>query len=80
VTGGVVYRGSAEPTLVGAYLFADYCSGNVWLIDAAVRTPQVPVLALRSDRAISSFGEDESGEAYATDLAAGELVRVATGP
>ena len=63
---------------VGAYVFADYCSGNVWLIDAGVREPQIPTLALRGDRSISAFGEDESGEAFATDIEAGELVRIET--
>jgi glucose/arabinose dehydrogenase len=76
VTGGIVYRGAAYPALVGGYLFADYCSGNVWLIDAAASEVRDPPLVLESGRSISSFGEDEAGEIYATDLGAGELVRV----
>ena len=80
VTGGVVYRGSAQPELAGGYVFADACSGNVWLLDPASDERQEPVLVLDSGRAISSFGEDEAGEAYATDLGSGELLRiVATG-
>jgi glucose/arabinose dehydrogenase len=75
VTGGFVYRG-AYPALVGGYLFADYCSGNVWLIDAAAEEVRDPRLVLESGRSISSFGEDQSGELYATDLGAGELLRV----
>ncbi len=80
VIGGVVYRGSDQPALVGGYVFADYGSGNVWLIDAALDGPTDPVLALASDATISSFGEDEAGEVYATDLAAGELLRVRAVP
>ena len=79
VTGGLVYRGSAQPVLVGGYVFADYCSGNVWLLDPSTDEPQDPVLALESGRSISSFGEDEAGEAFATDLASGELVRLVAG-
>jgi uncharacterized repeat protein (TIGR03806 family) len=30
VIGGVVYRGSRLPDLQGAYIFADYVSGNIW--------------------------------------------------
>ena len=37
VIGGVVYRGQAVPALRGAYLFADYCSGTLWAIDAERR-------------------------------------------
>ena len=80
VIGGVVYRGSEQPALVGGYVFADYGSGNVWLIDAALDGPTEPVLALESNATISSFGEDEAGEVYATDLAAGELLRVRVVP
>ena len=80
VIGGVVYRGSDQPALVGGYVFADYGSGNVWLIDAATDGPTDPVLALESGATISSFGEDEGGEVYATDLASGELLRVVAVP
>ena len=80
VIGGVVYRGSEQPSLVGGYVFADYGSGNIWLIDAAVAGPTEPVLAVASDATISSFGEDEAGEVYATDLAAGEVLRVRAVP
>jgi glucose/arabinose dehydrogenase len=76
VTGGLVYRGSAQPALAGGYVFADYCSGNVWLLDPSTDGPQEPPLVLESGRSISSFGEDETGEAYATDLAGGALVRL----
>jgi hypothetical protein len=75
VTGGGVYRGAAYPALAGAYLFADYCSGNVWAIDARTTESHDPTIVLASGRSISSFGEDEAGEMYLTDLA-GTLLRV----
>ena len=34
MTGGAVYRGTAQPALAGWYVFADYCSGRMWLLDA----------------------------------------------
>jgi glucose/arabinose dehydrogenase len=75
VTGGNVYRGSAYPALAGGYLFADYCSGNVWAIDArSDRVSELTIVA-ESGRAISSFGEDATGELYVTDLS-GALLRV----
>ena len=32
VTGGAVYRGTAQPALAGWYVFADYCSGRMWVL------------------------------------------------
>jgi glucose/arabinose dehydrogenase len=67
VTGGYVYRGSIS-SLVGAFVFGDYCSGVVWAVDASERTEQEPVELLTTDYSISSFGLDEAGELYVTDL------------
>ena len=75
VTGGVVYRGSEWPGLRGAYLFADYCSGTLWAIDARSDVVEAPVVVAETGRSISSFGEDEAGELYVTDLD-GALLRV----
>lgn len=78
VTGGYVYRGRNFPELQGGYLFADYCSGNMWVIDAAVDGPVEPTLVSSSERALSSFGRDEDGELYVTDIGSGEVLRVAS--
>ena len=79
--GGYVYRGSAIPGLVGTYLFGDECSGTIRAVAAAGLAGQAPVVILESHRAISSFGEDEAGECYLTDLASGDLLQVvATSP
>ncbi|MGQ0669009.1 MAG: PQQ-dependent sugar dehydrogenase [Actinomycetota bacterium] len=80
VTGGFVYRGPRFPALVGAYLFGDYCSGTIWALDASVRGRQTPVPLLQTDHAISSFGEDETGELYLTDLASGEVFQIVGRP
>lgn len=74
VTGGYVYRGQRFPALVGTYLYADFCSGRIWGIDAA--EPSQPVLLLESGSAISSFGEDEDGGLYVTDLGRGTVQQV----
>jgi glucose/arabinose dehydrogenase len=71
VTGGPVYRGSRLPELVGATLYADYCSGTVWRLDGAGATPQV---LLETGFPVSSFGEDAEGEVYVLDYAAGRLL------
>jgi hypothetical protein len=75
VTGGYVYRGTAWPELRGGYLFADYCSGRMWAIDARQDQLDTPTLVLESGHTISSFGQDDAGELYVTDLG-GSLLRV----
>ena len=64
VTGGYVYRGRRLPTLHGAYLYADFCSGKIWALrhDGAAVTEQM--LVADTGLSISSFGEDASGEVY----------------
>ncbi|HEY7132190.1 MAG TPA: PQQ-dependent sugar dehydrogenase [Candidatus Limnocylindrales bacterium] len=80
VTGGDVYRGAGSPVLVGGYVFGDYCSGRIWVVSATAASPAVPTL-VRSDTAsphlsISSFGRDEAGELYVTDLGGGGVYRI----
>jgi glucose/arabinose dehydrogenase len=80
VIGGSVYRGTTQPLLAGGYLFADYCSGRIWAIDPGVTEPAEPILVAESGATISSFGEDEAGEMYATDLSSGQLYLVTASP
>jgi hypothetical protein len=75
VTGGFVYRGSAEPALVGHYVFTDFFSGNLWTLSGGGSIFHGSTGAM-----ISSFGESESGELYAVDLVAGMLYRVIAPP
>jgi glucose/arabinose dehydrogenase len=75
VTGGFVYRGSAQaPGLRGVYTFGDYCSGRVWGLS---RTPdggwQRTQLLQAAGVQVSSFGEDESGEIFVTSLSEGVI-------
>jgi glucose/arabinose dehydrogenase len=76
VTGGYVYRGSQYPVLQGVYIFGDYCSGLVWATisnpDGSWNTTQVAA----TGALLSSFGEDENGELYATDLNSGVIYQV----
>jgi glucose/arabinose dehydrogenase len=68
VTGGVVYRGEAIPALTGAYLFADYCAGQI----RALRAEGGQTIEDRSfdaeGSALVSFGEDAAGEVYVLSL------------
>ncbi len=72
VTGGYVYRGTTYPDLKGVYLFADYCSGRIWGVDAAGPNTQTPVQLANTATMASSFGEDQAGNVYLVDHA-GEI-------
>ena len=80
IVGGFVYRGTAYPTLRGGYIFGDECTGYIRAVDAAGPDQQTPTTLVDTHRAISSFGEDEAGELYLTDLASGGLYQVVTTP
>jgi glucose/arabinose dehydrogenase len=71
VTGGVVYRGSAISGLGGAYLFGDYCEGDL----RALRVQDGEVTEERTFDAhvdeLVSFTEDGDGEVYVLSLGGG---------
>ena len=67
VTGGYVYRGTSIPTLVGGYVFADYCSGEIWVVNAGATSPASRTLLLDTSLLVSGFGENASGELYVLD-------------
>jgi glucose/arabinose dehydrogenase len=76
VIGGYVYRGSSEPELQGAYVFADYCSGLIFTFDISGTTFTTKVV-LESGLGVSAFGESESGDLYLVDYDGGGMFRVA---
>lgn len=76
ITGGVVYRGAARPDLDGRYLFADYCSAEIWSLlwnGGGGVVGQVVELTdeLEPDNGVVdnpiAFGEDGAGEVYLVD-------------
>lgn len=69
ITGGYVYRGRRGTFPQGAYIYADYCTGEIWTLIGTTQT-----LVLDTDGNLTSFGEDEAGEIYACNTTGG-LVR-----
>jgi len=76
VTGGYVYRGTGVPTLVGGYVYADFCSGEIWVVDSAAARPATPTLLLDTDMTISGFGENAAGELYVLDHGGGAMYAI----
>ena len=67
ITGGHVYRGSRLPSLFGAYVYGDFCSGRIWALryDGTRVTEQI--LLADTDLQISAFGAGPDGEVYVID-------------
>jgi glucose/arabinose dehydrogenase len=68
VTGGFVYRGEEIAAAQGRYFYGDYCSGIVWSL--GLREGRGSDITRHRFRvgALSSFGEDASGELYLVSL------------
>jgi glucose/arabinose dehydrogenase len=66
ITGGPVYRGKRVPKLEGAYLYADYVTGQVWALwhDGGTRQVVANRTIQQNGLPILSFGEDDEGEVY----------------
>jgi glucose/arabinose dehydrogenase len=76
ITGGFVYRGTGSPVLTGGYVYGDFCSGRIWVADPVAHTPATGRLVRGPGGInISSFGVDEAGELYLTDLG-GSIYRI----
>jgi len=68
VIGGVVYRGSRFSTLTGAYIYADYVSGNIWSLRRNQTGPPT-VTRIAGHGSIAAFGIDPSnGDVLMADL------------
>ena len=63
VTGGYVYRGVKASLPFGSYVYADYCTGEIILMNGNTHQK-----LLDTNSNISSFGEDEAGEIYVVGI------------
>jgi hypothetical protein len=81
VIGGHVYRGTAQPSLEGLYLFGDYCSGTIWAasVEHMREGPVTPTRAGRLEGTLVAFGVDEASEILAVDQD-GRLLHVVAEP
>ena len=64
VIGGYVYRGERLPSLAGAYVFGDFCSGRIWALRYDGQEVTEHLLLADTDLRIASFGQDREGEVY----------------
>ena len=74
VSGAMAYRGTAVPSLVGWFLFSDYCSGRLLALRAAGDgTPEVVELH-DGLGAVSAIRRGPDGEAYVLVLDSGNVL------
>ena len=80
IVGGAVYRGSRYPGMQGLFLYADFCSGQIWGLKrtVAVSTQDIQdgwrsMLLISASVPLSSIGEDEDGNVYVTRYQEGAL-------
>lgn len=73
ITGGFVYRGSQYPALAGSYLYADFCTGEVWSLTANSGSwnGALTNTLLADTSQIATFGEDANGEVYLATFSGG---------
>ena len=65
VIGGYVYRGTADASLAGKYVFGDFVTGDIWSYSGGTRTTlDTPFAGFQ----LSSFGEGGDGALYAVGL------------
>ncbi|MCW4463172.1 PQQ-dependent sugar dehydrogenase [Sphingomonas sp. BT-65] len=90
VIGGYVYRGPVT-SLIGAYVFGDFISGNIWSVPATSLVAGSTLASSSYERRntdftpdagtinqLASFGEDAAGNLYIVDLD-GEIFMVTPG-
>jgi hypothetical protein len=79
ITGGYVYRGSANPDLYGWYLYGDFCFQEIWGVrfDGS-EWEHVEMGDFTGPYGFITFGEDEKGEMY-TGTFQGNIYRIRSG-
>lgn len=73
ITGGYVYRGNLYADLAGKYVFADYCSTQIGILDNTT----ISWSSAFSGNNFTTFGEDNSKQLYIA-AASGKIFKVKT--
>ncbi len=64
ITGGYVFLARGMPSLVGAYVYGDYCSGNIWGLRYDGESVTEHMLLVDARLFITSFGVDQAKNLY----------------
>ncbi|MEP6600974.1 MAG: PQQ-dependent sugar dehydrogenase [Nitrospirota bacterium] len=77
IIGGVVYHGTRFASLIGAYIFGDTISGNIWALTRPGGV--VTVQRIAGQPYLTTFGTDPSnGDVLVSDYNGGRIMRIVT--
>ena len=77
ISGGVRYRGAKIPTLVGWYVFGDYCSGQLRALQINRDLTAGTTVTLATDiRGLASVAQGPDGELYVLSVETGEVFAI----
>jgi glucose/arabinose dehydrogenase len=72
ISGGHVYRGSNNPSLLGNYIYGDFISGSLWALQYDGSTAR-SIDLFSTELNIAAFGVDENRELYFLSYAEGAI-------
>jgi len=78
ITGGHVVRDPGLPTLLGRYLYADFCDGVIRSIVPSTGAGDAPIGVDVQDFTLTAFGEDACGRIHVVQIS-GEVSRLVDG-
>lgn len=76
ITGGYVYRGAQYPSLQGKYIFADYCSTQIGVLNADNSIVWGPA---STGNNFSTFGQNSQKELFVAAVTSGKIFKITTG-
>ncbi|GAA5090172.1 PQQ-dependent sugar dehydrogenase [Chryseobacterium ginsengisoli] len=75
ITGGYIYRGTQYPALQGRYIFADYCSTQIGILNS---DNSITWTSAFSGNNFSTFGVNNQNELFVAAVNSGKIFRVTT--